>query len=109
MASFDRTDIVRLLSPIWPELQTMLSSEVQSFLNQATNSTVTSDLPNSTAFDIWRQAIAKQTEHKHVWPYSQDQVDQIQIKAREMKAAEIERQKKLDGQGIQTAAVSDSQ
>lgn len=99
MASFDRTQIIGLLKPIWPELATMLSSEVQAFLNQVTGSNVTSETPNGTAFDIWRQVIAQQTEHKHVWPYTQEQIDQIQVKARQMKADEEERQRKLRNGG----------
>jgi len=101
MASYDRTQIIDLIKSIWPETAGMLSSEVQAFLNDKTGCAVTHEISNGTAFDIWRQAIAKQTEHKHVWPYSQEQIDQMQIKARQMKADEEERQRKLrDGDGV---------
>ena len=107
MTSFDRTQIVGLLKPIWPELETMFSSEVQAFLNEKTGCNVTGDMPNSGAFDLWRQAIAKQTEHKHVWPYTHEYVDMVQRREREMKVAEEKRHKEAEekhGDGIPKTA-----
>jgi len=94
MTSFDRTQIVGLLKPIWPELADMLSSEVQAFLNARTGCTVKDTTPNGIAFDTWRKAIAK--DHPEVWPYTQARIDAIQVKAREMKADEERRQKAVE-------------
>ena len=94
MASCDRTAIVGLLKPIWPELADMLSSEVQAFVNQKTGCNVTDTTPNGIAFDMWRQAVAK--DHPEVWPYTQARIDAIQRKSREMKADEERRQKAVE-------------
>lgn len=97
MPSYDRTEngIVGLLKDIWPELEAMTSLEIQNFLNEQSGCQVEDGTPNGEANDIWRQALARHPDRSHVWPYSQEYLHKVQVRSREMKAEEEERQRKL--------------
>lgn len=89
MASFDRTRIIDLLKPHFPQIEGMTGKEVQDFLNQQTGLNVTSDTPNGTAFDAWRQALAK--EKPELWPYNAEHVSRIKERTGKMLEEEAER------------------
>ena len=55
---YDRRAIVTLLLQRFPILKRATSDEVGEFLNAETGLDIRPDVPNSTAFDQWRRALA---------------------------------------------------
>jgi hypothetical protein len=68
-ARTDRTLIVPLLLPHFPELEGMSSGQVAIFLDTKTGLTTPDGLPNSSAFDRWRKALAAQG-YQGVWKHA---------------------------------------
>lgn len=60
MASTDRRLIRGLLLEHFPEMVKASSDEWHEFLNRITDLTIPHTMPNTSAFDAWRQALAKQ-------------------------------------------------
>ena len=91
----DRTEISRMMLPLFPSMsETATSDEWHYFLESITGDAVAKavpdtpsiDVPNATAFDKWRQALAKQGYP--TWGYTADQITAMQDRATELKQAE---------------------
>jgi len=59
-AHLDRRGILPILLARWPLLARATSDDATAFLNRQTGLDVAPDVPNSTAFDRWRAALAAQ-------------------------------------------------
>ena len=56
----DRTQIARLLGPYFPDIpKDCTSDDWHGFLNTQTGLDLPIDMPNQQAFDLWRQALAR--------------------------------------------------
>ena len=94
----DRTEISRMMLPLFPSMATdATSDEWHYFLESITGDVVAKafpdtpsiDVPNTNAFDKWRQALAKQGYP--TWGYTQGQTDAMKVRAEQLKQAEASR------------------
>ena len=85
MSKHDRRAIEPLLRPHFPALPAgMTSDEWQGFLNEQTGLDIPLDEPNASAFDKWRQALAKQG--LPVWNYTPARLAKIKADGVKLKA-----------------------
>lgn len=75
----DRRHIAPLLAPHFPDMAGAGSEEWQHFLNALTGVAVDDTQENAAAFDLWRQALARQG-YEGVWSTTPQQA--AEIKAR---------------------------
>ena len=92
MASRDRTKIARLMVPHFTTMadtrdRKFTSDEWHGFMNAMTGADVPLDEPNATAFDKWRQALAK-AKNLPVWTYTPEKIAAIKTRGEELKAEE---------------------
>ena len=97
--AYDRREIAHILLPKFPQMEGKTSQEWAAFLNEMTGLAIDHDMPNASAFDAWRQALAAQG-HADVWPFTDYDVIEMKLAGIEMAKAEkarveaIERAKK---------------
>ena len=72
MASTDRTEIAGLMTQYFPEMAKATSDEWHGFMNEISGIFIMPDIPNTEAFDAWRQALSKQG--LPVWGYSEERL-----------------------------------
>ena len=91
----DRTEISRMMLPLFPSMATdatsddwhyFLESITDNVVAKAVPDTPSIEVPNATAFDKWRQALAGQGYP--TWGYSQGQTDAMKARAEVLKQAE---------------------
>lgn len=78
----DRTEISRLLLPIFPTMAHASSDDWHAFLNHYTGLDVPIDEPNGSAFDKWRQALAA-IGHEGVWRHTPAQIEAMKERGRQ--------------------------
>lgn len=82
---FDRTQIAPLLLRHFPHLAGASSDDWHAFLNEHTNLAVAVDEDNASAFDAWRQALARKG-YAEVWGYTPSQLADIKARGQQLKA-----------------------
>ena len=87
MASIDRTEIAGLMTQYFPDMATATSDEWHGFMNEITGLDVGLDVPNGSAFDLWRQKLAEQDFP--VWKYTPGRLAKIAIDTATLKARQI--------------------
>ena len=97
MPDFDRRNggLVRLLAQTYPQLASMDSEQIEAFLNADTGCSVTPEMDNGAAFDLWRPVLAHKHGRKELWPYTSHDIQRMKARAAEMKADEERRQAAL--------------
>lgn len=90
MAGADRRLIAPLLLPFFPTMEKATSNDWHGFLNAKTGLAIDLSEPNATAFDKWRQALAKQFSLP-VWGYTKEQIAAIQAQGEKLVQAEADR------------------
>lgn len=83
----DRREIEMLLREKFPDMVGKSSQEWAAFLNEYTGLDVAHETPNSTAFDVWRKAIAEQG-HSDVWPFTDYDVVEMKLSGMALAKAE---------------------
>lgn len=86
----DRTAIAPILEAHFPTMKGATSQDWASFLNELTGLDVADDVPNSSAFDRWREALAE----KHglpVWGVTEEKKQAIKTRVDELLALENKR------------------
>jgi hypothetical protein len=84
--NLDRRDIAPLLRSAFPTLARASSEEWHCFLDKVTGLETPFDMPNSVAFDRWREALAK--EGYPVFRYTDADIAAKKAKAADMLRAE---------------------
>ena len=82
MASLDRTEIAPLMTQYFPDMAGKTSDEWHGFMNRITGLAIELDVPNSVAFDAWRQKLAEQG--LPVWSYSPERLAKIKTDAEKL-------------------------
>lgn len=89
----DRRDIEELLSDWFPTMAKATSNEWHFFLDKMTGLETPLDMPNGQAFDRWREALADQGFP--VFPYTDESVAAMKLKAEKLLKKEQDRAAKL--------------
>ena len=93
MINTDRRDIAKLLSQWFPTMANATSNEWHFFLDKMTGLNTPLDMPNAQAFDRWREALAAQGFP--VFPYTDESVAAMKLKAEKLLKKEQDRAAKL--------------
>jgi hypothetical protein len=98
----DRRDIAPFALKWFPTLEDATSDDWHFFLDKVTGIDTPLDMPNASAFDRWRQALAAQGYP--AYPYTATDVAAAKAKAEAMLADE-ERRAALVGKSLEALAV----
>lgn len=90
----DRREILSMMREHFPLLHKDISSDdLHGFLDAQTGLETPFDMPNASAFDRWRQALAGQGYQ--TWGYSESRAAEVKARGEELKDLEIARVKAL--------------